>query len=89
MFDLTQGEAEVCKGLLARESVGIIAENSGRSPKTVRDQIQMIFEKVGVSSNRELLESLSVFRTVGIMFDAQSNGVGNGGPRHRIGPLTS
>lgn len=69
VFGLSAREAEVCKGLLMGRSVVTIAEDSGRSPKTVRNQIQMIYEKVGVSSNAELLDALSVFRTVGTMFD--------------------
>ncbi len=69
VFDLSAREAEVCKSLLMGRSVATIAESSQRSPKTVRNQIQMIYEKVGVSSNAELLDRLSVFRTVGTMFE--------------------
>ena len=69
VFDLSIREAQVCKSLLMGQSVATIAETSHRSPKTVRNQIQMIYEKVGVSSNAELLDSLSVFRTVGTMFE--------------------
>ncbi|MEE2945616.1 MAG: helix-turn-helix transcriptional regulator [Pseudomonadota bacterium] len=75
VFDLSIREAQVCKSLLMGQSVATIAETSHRSPKTVRNQIQMIYEKVGVSSNAELLDSLSVFRTVGTMFE------NNPGPR--------
>ena len=73
VFDLTKREAEVCKSLIAGESIAVIAEGSGRSPKTVRNQTQMIYEKIGVSSNTELMDSLSIFRTVGTIFDSQSN----------------
>jgi DNA-binding CsgD family transcriptional regulator len=80
VFDLTKREAEVCKSLIAGESVAVIAEGSGRSPKTVRNQIQMIYEKIGVSSNTELLDRLSIFRTVGTMFQGQSSGL-TGAPK--------
>ncbi|MDC0738550.1 LuxR C-terminal-related transcriptional regulator [Cognatishimia sp. SS12] len=69
VFDLSAREAQICKGLLTGQNVAAIAEASGRSPKTVRNQIQMIYEKVGVSSNAELLDRLTVFRTVGTMFE--------------------
>ncbi|MEM9911113.1 MAG: helix-turn-helix transcriptional regulator [Pseudomonadota bacterium] len=78
VFDLTKREAQVCKQLLSGESVAAIAQASGRSPKTVRNQIQMIYEKIGVSSNAELMESLSVFKTVGTMFDGQPSGASDG-----------
>ncbi len=73
VFDLTKREAEVCKSLISGKSVSDIAAESERSAKTVRNQIQMIYEKVGVSSNTELMDSLTVFRTVGTMFDGQTS----------------
>ena len=85
VFDLTKREAEVCKSLLAGESVAAIAESSGRSPKTVRNQIQMTYEKIGVSSNTELMDRLSVFRTVGTMFESQSNRLSANPLRPNIG----
>ncbi|MEM8581755.1 MAG: LuxR C-terminal-related transcriptional regulator [Pseudomonadota bacterium] len=85
VFDLTKREAEVCKNLLAGESVAAIAEGSDRSPKTVRNQIQMIYEKIGVSSNTELMDTLSIFRTVGTMFDSQSNGFTEGTKMRMLG----
>lgn len=72
VFDLTKREAEVCKSLISGTSVSDIAEEAERSAKTVRNQIQMIYEKVGVSSNAELMDSLTVFRKVGTMFDGQT-----------------
>ncbi|MEM8802869.1 MAG: helix-turn-helix transcriptional regulator [Pseudomonadota bacterium] len=77
VFDLTRREAEVCASLLAGESASRIAETSGRALKTVRNQIQTIYEKVGVSSNVELIDRLAVFRTVGTLFDDQSIGATN------------
>ncbi|UWR21210.1 helix-turn-helix transcriptional regulator [Sulfitobacter sp. S190] len=78
VFDLSKREAAVCQGLLTGESAASIAQTSGRAPKTVRNQIQMIYEKVGVSSNTELLDRLSVFRTVGMMFEDQTTGPPDG-----------
>jgi len=75
-FELTEREAEVCRALMSGKSAGEIAEGSGRALKTVRNQIQMIHEKLGVSSNAQLMEALSVFRTVGGMFDGQALAVG-------------
>jgi DNA-binding CsgD family transcriptional regulator len=72
VFDMTPREAVVCSRLLQGMSAGEIAEASNRALKTVRNQIQVIYEKVGVSSNVALMEALSVFRTVGSMFDANA-----------------
>jgi DNA-binding CsgD family transcriptional regulator len=75
VFELTQREAEVCKSLMLGASAAEIAAASGRSLKTVRNQTQIIYEKIGVSSNVALMEALSVFRTVGGMFE-ETNGSG-------------
>jgi len=72
VFDLTAREAEVCGAHLAGQSPARIAEDGGRSLKTVRNQIQAVHDKVGVSSHAELTEALSVFRTVGAIFDGGS-----------------
>ncbi|MFY0596243.1 MAG: helix-turn-helix transcriptional regulator [Cognatishimia sp.] len=72
VFDLSARESQVCKSLLMGRNVAAIAAISDRSPKTVRNQIQMIYEKVGVSSNAELLDTLSVFKTVGTLFESGS-----------------
>lgn len=68
VYDLSAREAEVCGALISGESPAQIAERSDRSVKTVRNQIQAVYEKVGVQSNVELAEALSVFRTVGAVF---------------------
>lgn len=73
VFDLTKREAEVCRSLLVGQGVSAISEAAGRSQKTVRNQIQTIYEKVGVSSNTKLMDRLSVFRTVGMMFENSCN----------------
>ncbi|EAQ23730.1 helix-turn-helix transcriptional regulator [Roseovarius sp. 217] len=83
VYELTAREAEVCGALLAGQSPAQIADGSGRALKTVRNQIQAVYEKVGVTSVAELSEALSVFRTVGAVFDG---GAGppqlTGGGRH-------
>lgn len=70
VFQLTPREAEVCSALVAGKSPAEIADLTGRAEKTIRNQIQSVNEKVGVSSTRALSEALSVFRVVGAMFDA-------------------
>ncbi|MEM1075968.1 MAG: LuxR C-terminal-related transcriptional regulator [Pseudomonadota bacterium] len=69
VFDLTTREAEICKLLLKGHGAQDIADQFDRSPKTVRNQIQTIYEKVGVASHKGLMEALWVFRTVGTLFD--------------------
>lgn len=67
-FGLTQREAEVCRGLLGGQKPSELAVEMERSEKTIRNQIQAVHEKVGVTSTRDLTEALSVFRSVGAMF---------------------
>ena len=67
-FRLTQREAEVCRGLLSGQKPTELAVQMGRSEKTIRNQIQSVHDKVGVTSTRELTDALSVFRSVGAMF---------------------
>ena len=69
VFDMTPREAEICSNLMQGASAAEIAQASGRSLKTVRNQIQVVYEKVGVSSNVALMDALSVFRSVGGMFN--------------------
>lgn len=68
-YELTAREAEVCRAVIAGRSPAQIASESNRSLKTVRNQIQAIHDKVGVETNAALMEALSVFRTVGAVFD--------------------
>ncbi|PTX54641.1 regulatory LuxR family protein [Litoreibacter ponti] len=70
VFQLTRREADVCSALVAGQSPAQIAETQGRAEKTIRNQIQSVHDKIGVTSTRELAEALSVFRTVGAMFDS-------------------
>lgn len=65
IFGLTVREAEVCKLLILGNTAQAIAGQAGRSLRTIRNQTQIIYEKVGVSSNIELVERLNVFRTIG------------------------
>ena len=68
-FGLTPREAEVCAALLRGQSPTDIAGTTQRSQKTVRNQIQSAYEKVGVNSFQELNEALAVFKLVGAMFN--------------------
>lgn len=76
-FELTLREAEVCSALLAGRTPTQIAETSGRSLKTVRNQVQAIHDKVGVETNAALMEALSVFRTVGSVIEGSDTGLTN------------
>lgn len=67
-FGLTLREAEVCRGLLDGQKPADLAADTERSEKTIRNQIQSVHEKVGVTSTRELTDALSVFRSVGAMY---------------------
>lgn len=68
-FDLTPREAEVCAALVSGQSPADIAKATGRAEKTIRNQIQTAYEKVGVNSLQGLNEALSVFKVVGAMFN--------------------
>lgn len=68
-FGLTEREAVVCRGLLSGLKPTELAEAMSRSEKTIRNQIQAVHQKVGVNSTRDLTDALSVFRTVGAMYE--------------------
>ena len=71
VFDLTGREGAICRDLLTGRSpaeIAEIAEASGRSVKTVRNQVQVIYEKLGVDSQRGLFDRLSAFRAVSGVF---------------------
>ena len=68
MFELSTKEAEVCVSLLNGNTVSEFAASTQRSEKTVRNQIQSIYDKVQVNSFGELMEALSIFKIVGTMF---------------------
>lgn len=67
MFELSTKEAEVCVSLLNGKTVSEFAASTQRSEKTVRNQIQSIYDKVQVNSFGELMEALSIFKIVGTM----------------------
>ena len=69
VFELSLREAEVCSGLMKGNSPAEIARDTGRAEKTIRNQIQSVYEKVGVNSATALGEALSVFKTVGAIFN--------------------
>lgn len=68
MFDLTNKEAEICVSLLNGQTVSEFAATTKRSEKTVRNQIQSIYDKVQVNSFGEFMEALSIFKIIGTMF---------------------
>lgn len=69
-FGLTEREADVCRGLMDGLAPNQLAAQAGRSEKTIRNQIHAVHDKVGVTSTRDLTESLAVFRSVGAMYTA-------------------
>lgn len=68
MFELSAKEAEICVSLLNGNTVSEYAAITKRSEKTIRNQVQSIYDKVQVNSFAELMEALSIFKTVGTMF---------------------
>lgn len=68
MFELSAKEAEVCVFLLNGNTVSELAAATQRSEKTVRNQVQSIYDKVQVNSFGELMQALSIFKIVGTMF---------------------
>ncbi len=68
-FGLTEREAQVCRGLLSGLKPSELAQDMSRSEKTIRNQIQAVHQKVGVNSTRDLTDALSVFRSVGAMYE--------------------
>ncbi|MDJ0629505.1 MAG: LuxR C-terminal-related transcriptional regulator [Rhodobacter sp.] len=70
IFSLTKREAEIGKQLLLGKSPPEIAAESARSERTVRNQVQSIYSKLNVKSYAELVDKLSVFGTVGTLFES-------------------
>lgn len=68
-FDLTRREAEVCALVMRGLTPADIAAQTGRAEKTIRNQIQLAYTKIGVNSVQGLHEALSVFKIVGAMFN--------------------
>lgn len=69
VFSLTPREAEVCAAIVAGLAPAEIARITGRTEKTIRNQVQAVLVKIGVRSTDALSEALSVFRVVGAMSD--------------------
>ena len=70
VFGLTRREAEVGRDLLSSKTPQEIAEQSGRSERTIRNQIQSLYDKVGVKRQTELIDALGIFQSVEALFDA-------------------
>ncbi len=71
VFELTEREAEICSAVVAGQNPSEIAAATGRAEKTIRNQIQAVYEKVGVNSAQSLNDALSVFKTVGAIFNVE------------------
>jgi DNA-binding CsgD family transcriptional regulator len=68
-FDLTPREAAICCHLLDGRGPAEIARETGRSVKTVRNQIQTVYAKLEVGTLRALMDRLIAFRTAARNFD--------------------
>ena len=55
---LTSKEREVVEALSAGTTVPLIARASGRSPRTLRNQLRSVYRKLGIHSQVELLSRL-------------------------------
>lgn len=62
---LSQGERDVLDGLRRGLNINTIAEQRGRSPKTVSRQKSDAMRKLGLSGNHELHQFLSTYPTTG------------------------
>lgn len=81
VFDLTEREALVCRDLLGGRSPAEIARAAGRSERTVRNQVQAIYAKLGVTSHRAFADRLLTFRTVSQALVAAAGRPGDRGAR--------
>ncbi len=69
VFGLSNREAGIARFRASGQTPGQIAVSSDRSEKVVRNQIQVIFVKVGVNSARAPADALAVFRAASTMLD--------------------
>ncbi|MGJ8563549.1 MAG: alpha/beta fold hydrolase [Alphaproteobacteria bacterium] len=58
-YSLTDAEIEITRALYQNQNLHFIAEQRGRSIRTVRTQLSHIFEKTGASSQTELVGMIS------------------------------
>ncbi|MEP1930637.1 MAG: helix-turn-helix transcriptional regulator [Hoeflea sp.] len=65
VFQLTPREAEICRRLMAMQTPTEIASSQDKSLRTVRNQIQAIYAKLGITRNAELSDALAVFKIIG------------------------
>lgn len=70
VFGLTRREAEVGRDLLSGRTPQEIAQGSGRSERTIRNQIQTLYDKVGVKRQAELIDALRILQSVDALFGA-------------------
>lgn len=61
VFGLSKTEAQVSALILDGLGPDAIAEQRGTSARTVRNQLQAVYQKTGVTSQRELADALGVF----------------------------
>ena len=59
LFDLTNAEAEIARGIAAGKSIHDIARANHKAPSTVRQQLKSVFEKTGVKRQAELTRLLA------------------------------
>lgn len=58
--NLSSAERAIVDGLLGGKDIAAIARERGTSPRTVAHQITSTYQKLGVSSRRELLHAVHV-----------------------------
>jgi DNA-binding CsgD family transcriptional regulator len=65
VFKLSPSEAAVCRLLVDMQTPTEIAASQNKSLRTVRNQIQAIYAKFGISRHAELADALAVFKVIG------------------------
>lgn len=69
VYGLSREESRACGFLMAGEKPEAIAAKLGKSPRTVRNQIQAVYAKLDVQSQVELNDAVGVFRVFGSSFE--------------------
>lgn len=62
VFGLTPREAEICRKILDLQTPAEIALEQNKSLRTVRNQVQAIYSKLGITRGAELSEALEIFK---------------------------